>query len=69
MKEEIIEKKGALVAVLGLVATGVGACMSLGNLRFKKLGIKFSILGGCRDCWLCCMFYSLHISSGYNTRK
>ena len=37
---------GAVIAVLGLIATGAGACMSLGNLKFQKLGIKFSIGGG-----------------------
>lgn len=36
---------GAIIAVLGIVATGAGACMSIGNLRFQKLGLKFSIFG------------------------
>lgn len=36
---------GAIVAVLGIIGIAAGACMSVGNLRFKKLGLKFSILG------------------------
>lgn len=36
---------GALIAVLGIVATGAGACMSLGNVKLQRLGIKFSIFG------------------------
>lgn len=36
---------GAVVAVLGIILTGAGACMSLGNTKFQKLGIKFSVFG------------------------
>lgn len=36
---------GAVFAGLGLIATGAGACMSLGNLKLQRLGQKFS-LGG-----------------------
>ena len=36
---------GAIVALLGVIATGVGGCMSVGNLRMQKTGIKFSIAG------------------------
>lgn len=36
---------GALIAVLGIVATAAGACMSLGNLKFQRLGLKFSAIG------------------------
>lgn len=36
---------GAIIVLVGIVATSAGACMSLGNLKFKKLGIKFSVLG------------------------
>ena len=36
---------GAIIAVLGIIATGAGACMSIGNIRFQKLGLKFSVLG------------------------
>lgn len=36
---------GAIVAVLGIAVTAAGACMSAGNLRFKKLGLKVTILG------------------------
>lgn len=36
---------GAIIAVLGIIATGAGTCMSVGNLRFQKLGLKFSIFG------------------------
>ena len=37
---------GALVALIGIIGTGVGACMSLGNIRFKRLGALISLLGG-----------------------
>lgn len=36
---------GAVVAVLGIVATGVGVCTSMGNHKLQKFGLKFSILG------------------------
>lgn len=36
---------GALVAGLGLIATGAGVCMSIGNLKFQRLGLKFSGIG------------------------
>lgn len=36
---------GAIVAVLGLILTGAGGCMSLGNLKFQRFGLKFSIGG------------------------
>lgn len=36
---------GAILVVLGIIATGASACMSLGNAKFQKLGIKFSLLG------------------------
>ena len=35
----------SLVMLLGIAAAGAGGCMSLGNLKFKKLGNLFS-LGG-----------------------
>lgn len=35
----------SLIMLLGIVAAGAGGCMSLGNLKFKKLGNLFS-LGG-----------------------
>lgn len=41
----IIAYIGAVAAVLGIIATGAGACMSLGNTRLQRLGLKFSILG------------------------
>lgn len=36
---------GALIAVIGIVATCVGACMSMGNDKLKKLGNKCTIIG------------------------
>lgn len=36
---------GAIIAGLGLIATAAGACMSMGNLKFKKFGLKFSMVG------------------------
>lgn len=35
----------AIVLCIGIVATVAGACMSLGNLRLRKLGNVFSIIG------------------------
>lgn len=37
---------GAIVAVLGIIGTAAGICMSLGNVKFKRLGLKFSVIGG-----------------------
>lgn len=36
----------SLIMLLGIAAAGAGGCMSLGSLKFKKLGNLFS-LGGC----------------------
>lgn len=36
---------GALIAGIGIVATAVGACTSMGNLKLQKLGLKFTIAG------------------------
>lgn len=36
---------GAMIAGIGLLATGAGLCMSLGNLKFQKFGLKFSMGG------------------------
>lgn len=41
----IVAYIGAIVVVLGLIATGASACMSLGNVKLKRLGLLFSILG------------------------
>lgn len=41
----ILAYVGALVAALGIIATGAGACMSLGNTKFQRLGLKCSIIG------------------------
>lgn len=41
----IVTYIGSIIAVLGIVATAAGACMSIGNLKFKKLGIKYSVIG------------------------
>lgn len=41
----VIVYVAALVLLLGLILAGAGGCMSLGNLRMQKLGIRFS-LGG-----------------------
>lgn len=40
---------GAVFAGLGLIATGAGACMSLGNLKLQKLGQKFSLGGAAAE--------------------
>ncbi len=37
---------GAIIAVIGIAFAIVGGCMSLGNLKMKKTGILWSILGG-----------------------
>ncbi len=36
---------GALVTLLGLCANAAGGCMSVGNLKLQRLGIKFSVIG------------------------
>lgn len=35
----------ALILVLGIVAGGIGGCMSVGNLKMQKTGLKFAIFG------------------------
>lgn len=35
----------SLILLVGIVAAGAGACMSLGNLKFKRLGNVFSLSG------------------------
>lgn len=37
---------GAIIAVLGIALVAAGACASLGNLKLRRLGAKFSLLGG-----------------------
>lgn len=37
---------GALLALLGIIATGAGACMSLGNIKFKRTGALITLIGG-----------------------
>ncbi|MDD7403109.1 MAG: ABC transporter permease subunit [bacterium] len=41
----IITFVGALIAVIGIIATGVGICASLGNLKLQRLGLRFTIFG------------------------
>lgn len=36
---------GAVIAVLGIAATGVGVCTSMGNNKLQRFGLKFSIIG------------------------
>ena len=36
----------SLIMLVGIVAAGAGGCLSLGNLKMKKLGNPFSIAGG-----------------------
>lgn len=36
----------SLITLIGIVAAGVGGCMSLGNLKCKRLGNIFSLAGG-----------------------
>lgn len=40
---------GALIMLLGIVALGAGGCMSLGNLKMKRLGNVLSLLGAVVD--------------------
>lgn len=35
----------SLITLIGIVAAGAGGCMSLGNLKFKRLGNIFSLAG------------------------
>jgi putative aldouronate transport system permease protein len=35
----------ALIMLIGIVAIAAGACMSLGNIKLKRLGIPFSLVG------------------------
>ena len=36
----------AIIAVIGIALTAAGACCSLGNLKLKRLGLLFSVIGG-----------------------
>jgi putative aldouronate transport system permease protein len=45
----ILDYIGALLLIIGVVAAIVGGCMSLGNLKLKKLGNPFSIFAGIFD--------------------
>lgn len=36
----------AIVMAIGIIAAGAGGCMSLGNLKMKKMGLRCSIFGG-----------------------
>lgn len=40
---------GALIAVLGIVATAAGACASMGNTKLQKLGVKFILAGAAAE--------------------
>lgn len=39
----------SMIMLLGIAAAAAGGCMSLGNLKFKKLGNIFSLAGGAAD--------------------
>lgn len=65
----IILFAGSLIALIGIIGTGAGACMSLGNLRFKRLGALISLLGGVVEIVgyiLCFVSYNL-LNSGSMT--
>jgi putative aldouronate transport system permease protein len=36
----------SLIMLIGVVACGAGGCMSLGNLKLKRLGNPFAVIGG-----------------------
>lgn len=36
----------SMIMLVGIVAAGAGGCLSLGNLKMKRLGNPFSLLGG-----------------------
>ena len=37
---------GAAVIIVGILLSAVGGCMSMGNMRMKKTGVLFPLLGG-----------------------
>jgi putative aldouronate transport system permease protein len=51
----------SLIMLIGVAACGAGACMSLGNLKLKRLGSPFAVVGG-----ICSLAGLLMISTAYS---
>ncbi|MBR1743740.1 MAG: sugar ABC transporter permease [Lachnospiraceae bacterium] len=60
---------GALLALIGIIGTGAGACMSLGNIKFKRLGALVSLLGAVVEIvgYIICFISYNMLSSGSMT--